>query len=186
MSFGASPDLFDSLLEGHNWKLTVLKVQAGRPFHFSFSFAKVVHYEVHFVSGRAYICPGSDVCPVCDSIGKRTVCIGFTGHDRHVGMLEWGLPTQEQIDAERRKHNIADLLGTGWLFERKLARRPSTVRWTGLVETKGQPILRESRIIDAIARVYNLPPSRTALSIEAFAAEVRSALIEKLKRAVYL
>jgi hypothetical protein len=166
--------------------LTVLKVQAGRPFHFSFSFAKVVHYEVHFVSGRAYICPGSDVCPVCDSIGKRTVCIGFTGHDRHVGMLEWGLPTQEQIDAERRKHNITDLLASSWIFERKLARRPSSARWAGLVETRGASAIRESRIIDAIARVYNLPPSRTALSIEAFAAEVRSALIEKLKRAVYL
>lgn len=185
MSFVPEADLFSHLLDGKNWKLTCLKVIAGRPFKLNFHFPKVIHYEVHFVSGRGYVCPGEEWCPVCGTIGKRPVCAGFDGSENHVGMLEWGLQTQQCIDEERAKHNITNLLGTEWVFERKLARRPAIARWAGIVESRGCSPISERRICEVFARVYNLPRPRTTGTLEAFNVEARQSMIDLLTRSVY-
>lgn len=175
--------LFDETFRLGDTKVRLVRPELRRPFRFTVTSEQMIHYAIHFI-GRAFICPGEEVCPACGTVNKRSLSMLCGGSDQDIAVLELAAPTLACIDAEVRKNDLKGLLGTRWEFCRLIAKRPLSVNFAGMMSPDCFTQLSSALVLRAFAKLFSLPNPDKFSDHRSYAASIEPVLVLKLKAAL--
>jgi len=159
--------------------LGVLKIKCGMTCEGFVALREVLGFNVHWLLGRSYMCPGED-CAACFA-GVPSRWNGFlvvrarVGHATEMRLLELSSAAYERFAGLVRMEGWPDLAGVHFTAVRSRAKASLYVEPLDRDEDRAAKALSPLRCWEAVACLYGLPVPRPDESLEEWEVRARSA-----------